>query len=128
MKFPTKEIVERVRRQYPTGCRVELVRMNDEAAPPIGTKGTVIGVDDMASVLVNWDNGSGLNVIYGEDECRKVCPKCGSPYSGVPALSRTDNATLICPDCGIREALESIGVTAEEQEEILKKIHNVTEK
>jgi len=72
MKFPNREIVERVRRQYPIGCRVELVRMDDVQAPPIGTKGTVIGVDDTASVMVKWDNGSGLNVIFGEDECRRI--------------------------------------------------------
>jgi len=71
MRFPSKEIVERIRRQYPTGCRVELLRMNDEQAPPIGTKGTVTGVDDTASILVNWDSGSGLNVVYGEDLCRR---------------------------------------------------------
>ena len=72
MPFPSKEIVEMVRRQYPNGCRVELVRMDDVQAPPIGTKGTVIGVDDAASVMVKWDNGSGLNVVYGEDSCRKI--------------------------------------------------------
>jgi len=72
MKFPSKEIVERVRREYPVGCRVELVRMNDVQAPPIGTKGTVIGVDDTASVMVKWDNGSGLNIIFCEDECRRI--------------------------------------------------------
>lgn len=58
--------------QYPVGCRVELVRMDDVQAPPIGTKGTVYGVDDTGSILVNWDNGSGLNVVYGIDSCRKV--------------------------------------------------------
>ena len=72
MLFPSKEIVEMVRRQYPNGCRVELVRMDDVQAPPIGTKGTVIGVDDAASVMVKWDNGSGLNIIYGEDSCRRI--------------------------------------------------------
>ncbi|HOT59249.1 MAG TPA: DUF4314 domain-containing protein [Spirochaetales bacterium] len=72
MPFPSKEIVEMVRRQYPNGCRVELVRMDDVQAPPIGTKGTVIGVDDAASVMVKWDNGSGLNIIYGEDSCRRI--------------------------------------------------------
>ncbi len=58
-------------------------------------------------------------------ECNKIsiCPKCGKAYCGVPALSRTDNRTLICPDCGTREALESIGVDAEEQESILDSIH-----
>lgn len=72
MRFPSKEIVERVCRQYPAGCRVELVRMDDVQAPPIGTRGTVIGVDDTASIMVAWDNGSGLNVVYGEDRCRKI--------------------------------------------------------
>ena len=72
MRFPNKETVGQVRQQYPAGCRVELVRMDDPQAPPVGTRGTVIGVDDTASILVRWDNGSDLNVIYGEDECRKA--------------------------------------------------------
>ena len=52
-----------------------------------------------------------------------ICPKCGQPYKGRPALSRYDGKTLICPDCGVREALESIGVDINEQEEILAAIH-----
>lgn len=51
-----------------------------------------------------------------------TCPKCGKAYTGRPALSRKDNS-LICPNCGTREALESIGVSAEEQEKILQIIH-----
>jgi hypothetical protein len=72
VNFPKREIVERIRREYPAGTRVELVRMDDAQAPPVGTKGTVTGVDDTASVLVSWDNGSHLNVVYGEDICRKI--------------------------------------------------------
>lgn len=72
MRFPSKEIVERIRREYPAGTRVELVRMDDVQAPPAGTLGTVIGVDDTASLLMRWDNGSHLNVVYGEDVVRKV--------------------------------------------------------
>lgn len=52
-----------------------------------------------------------------------ICPRCGNAYHGAPALSRADNETLICPDCGTREALESIGVDVKEQEEILATIH-----
>lgn len=52
----------------------------------------------------------------------RVCPKCGKTYYGVPALSRADNSP-ICPDCGTREALDSIGVNAEEQEQILNTMH-----
>lgn len=72
MMFPSKEIVEAIRKEYPIGTRVELVHMDDFQAPPIGTKGTVRGVDDTGSILVSWDNGCGLNVVYGEDKCRKI--------------------------------------------------------
>jgi hypothetical protein len=46
--------------------------MEDVQAPPMGTLGTVEGVDDTASLLMNWDNGSHLNVIYGVDAVRKI--------------------------------------------------------
>ena len=72
MRFPSKDVVEVLRRQYPVGTRVELVRMDDPQAPPIGTKGTVKGVDDIGSIMVAWDNGCGLSVAYSADVCRKV--------------------------------------------------------
>ena len=53
----------------------------------------------------------------------RVCPLCGKSYGEAPALSRTDNETLICSDCGTRQALESIGIDAEERERILSIIH-----
>lgn len=52
-----------------------------------------------------------------------VCPRCGRSFCEPPALSRLDNKTLICPDCGTREALDSIGVKPDEQEQILAAIH-----
>jgi len=70
--FPSRETVERIRKQYPVGCRVELVRMDDSQAPSIGTKGCVTGVDDTGSIMVHWDNGSSLNLVYGEDLYRKI--------------------------------------------------------
>ena len=72
MRFPNKEVVEYIRSQYPAGTRVELVQMDGAQAPPVGTLGTVWGVDDTGSIMVHWDNGSGLNVVYGIDVCRKV--------------------------------------------------------
>ncbi len=54
----------------------------------------------------------------------KKCPLCGAEYSGYSALSRNYPNTYICPDCGTREALSSIGVDAEEQDKILETIHN----
>ena len=70
--FPSREIVERVKKQYSVGCRVELVRMDDVQAPPIGTKGTVRYVDDLGSLGVGWDNGSSLQVVYGVDYAVKI--------------------------------------------------------
>ena len=72
MRFPNRKIVESIRRECPIGTRVELVRMDDAQAPPVGTKGTVKGVDDTGSLLMRWDNGSDLNVVWGEDLVRKI--------------------------------------------------------
>lgn len=62
--------IESLKKEFPVGSRVELIKMDDKQAPPIGTKGTVLGVDDIGSIMVAWDSGSSLNVIYGEDECK----------------------------------------------------------
>lgn len=58
-----------------------------------------------------------------EDFKKRICPKCGQVFQGHPAISRENSEMLICPDCGTREALESIGVKADEQEKILETIH-----
>ena len=72
MRMIRQNELDSLRAQYPAGTRVELLQMDDMQAPPIGTKGTVAGIDDTGSLLVNWDNGSGLNVIYGVDLVRKA--------------------------------------------------------
>ena len=72
MRFPRRETVELLRREYTVGTRVELLRMDDPQAPPIGTKGTVRGVDDSGSIMVAWDGGGSLNVLFGVDECRVI--------------------------------------------------------
>lgn len=53
----------------------------------------------------------------------RTCPKCGNTYTDHPAISREDNVTMICPDCGTREALKSLGVSEEEQQAIINTIH-----
>ena len=68
----SRETVKRLHQEYPRGCRVVLVRMDDIQAPPVGTEGTVFGVDDIGSIMVRWDNGSTLSVAYGEDLCRRI--------------------------------------------------------
>ena len=137
MFFPPRNIVESVKKEYPSGTRVELVSMN---APyrdmPTGTRGTVDCVDDTGTIHVIWDNGYHLGVVYGEDSCRKIhttkticygkkygtvkkiksnqqkraCPICGQTYNEPPCSSRVDGKTKICPDSGKREALYSIEV------------------
>ena len=72
MQYPSKETVEYLRREYPVGCRVELLRMNDLRSPPIGTHGIVAGVDSLGTIHVSWSTGSSLGVVLGEDLCRKI--------------------------------------------------------
>ena len=72
MRIISREALQALRERFPRGTRVELVQMDDPQAPPIGTKGTVLGVDDLGSIMVAWDSGGSLIVVYGEDICRKV--------------------------------------------------------
>lgn len=71
--YPSREVVERLRRQYPAGCRVELVSMNDPYARlKPGDRGTVVAVDDIGTVHIDWDNDSGLGAAYGADVIRRI--------------------------------------------------------
>ena len=72
MKPPTKETLQRLREQYPAGCRVMLDKMDDPQAPLIGSLGTVRGVDDSGNIMVSWDNGGSLSVAWLEDECHVI--------------------------------------------------------
>ena len=67
-----KDIVNYVKKKFPAGTRVELMKMDDSHAPPIGTKGTVMQVDDIATIHVAWDNGSRLGAAWGEDIVKVV--------------------------------------------------------
>ena len=60
--------IKLLKETYQKGMRVKLINMNDFQAPPIGTQGTVLGVDDIGSVMVAWDTGARLNVILEVDE------------------------------------------------------------
>ena len=131
----TTELIEARKREYPVGCRVVLDSMDDKYAPPQGTQGTVTGVDAIGSIMVDWDNGSGLNVTdidcvhkiatadeamvtldwYGtrqrEEDSR--CPRCGEMMFGPTtrhALSRYAKI-YVCDSCGMEESLEKAGIT-----------------
>ena len=68
----SEKTLDKLRTQYPNGTRVNLIRMVDFQAPPKGTLGTVMGVDDAGSIMVSWDTGSSLSVVYGEDIVEKL--------------------------------------------------------
>lgn len=64
--------IKEVKTTWPAGTRVRLNRMDDPQAPPIGTFGTVLFVDDIGQVHVDWDNGSSLALIPGVDNFERV--------------------------------------------------------
>ena len=66
--------LQQLRQQYPVGTRVELIHMDDPYNRKLvsGCQGTVRWVDDMGTIHVNWDCGSGLGLIPGEDEFKKI--------------------------------------------------------
>ena len=70
MHFPSKEQIAALRERYPRGTRVELLGMDDPQAPPMGTMGEVMGVDDAGQLLVRWETGSSLSLIPGVDSFR----------------------------------------------------------
>ena len=75
-QFPSRETVERLRKEYPQGTRVELISMNDPYSKlKSGDRGTVSCVDDIGTIFVRWDCGSGLGIAYGEDRVRKITDK-----------------------------------------------------
>ena len=67
--------IEALKREYPAGTRVRLLKMDDTQAPPIGSEGTVIAVDDIGTIHVSWDKGVSLGVVFGEDLCEKISEK-----------------------------------------------------
>jgi len=72
MQYPSKEIIDALRHQYHAGSRVILEFMDDPAAPPTGTEGKVIMVDDVGTVHIAWQTGSSLGIAYGADRCRRI--------------------------------------------------------
>ena len=136
MMFPSRNIVERLRKEYPAGCRIVLDEMDDPYTKiPIGSQATRQGVDDAGNIMAAWDTGSSLSIAYGADRCHRVsteeeakitlvwygkcqprenarCPRCGCQMEGPTshhALSRRAGI-MICDEDGMREALEDAGI------------------
>jgi len=101
MIFPDKKTVERLRAEYPVGCRIVLDEMDDKQAPKIGTQGTCMGVDDAGNIMVSWDNGSHLNIAYGADSCHRVASE-GEIKESLDHLGKTRQTGPHCPRCGAK--------------------------
>lgn len=71
-RIPSRDQVEHLRQRYPAGTRIVLHFMDDAQAPPPGAMGTVVYVDDMGQLGVEWDNGSDPSLIPSEDSFSKV--------------------------------------------------------
>lgn len=67
-----KRKIIRLKEKFPKNTRLKLISMDDIQAPPSGTFGTVLGVDDIGMILVKWDNGSNLSLIPEEDKFKIV--------------------------------------------------------
>ena len=72
MKFPSKEKIEMLKWEYPAGTKVVLESMDDPQAPPVGTIGTVDGIDGAGQIMMSWQTGSSLSLIPGVDKFRKA--------------------------------------------------------
>ena len=70
MHFPSREQIAALRERYPRGTKVELLAMDDPQAPPMGTMGEILGVDDAGQLLVRWETGSSLSLIPDVDSFR----------------------------------------------------------
>ena len=67
------EMLKRIREKYPVGCTVEIIEMCDPYRDmPAGLRGTVTHVDDTGTVFADWENGSTLGAVFGEDRIRRV--------------------------------------------------------
>ena len=73
MKEIHYKVLQSLRKEFPQGTRVELIKMDDPYSTlKAGDKGKVAFIDDLGTIHVNWDNGSSLGLVYGEDICRKL--------------------------------------------------------
>ena len=67
------EMLKQLKAYYTAGTRVMLIRMSDSYTNlRQGDRGTVTLVDDIGTIHVNWDCGSSLGVVFGEDYAVKI--------------------------------------------------------
>ena len=108
MKIMSRKEVEALRKKYPKGTRVELVSLEDPYSRlPEGTRGTVDAVDDIGTIHVRWDNGSGLGIVPGVDTVRKVTEIGGSLKEQILQVRDTGLVNMFDVK-GVREVAEAL--------------------
>ena len=108
MKIMGRKEVEALRKKYPKGTRVELVSLEDPYSRlPEGTRGTVDAVDDIGTIHVRWDNGSGLGIVPGVDTVRKVTEISGSLKEQILQVRDTGMVNMFDVK-GVREVAEAL--------------------
>ena len=108
MKIMSRKEVEALRKKYPKGTRVELVSLEDPySRMPEGTRGTVDAVDDIGTIHVRWDNGSGLGIVPGVDTVRKVTGISGSLKEQILQVRDTGLVNMFDVK-GVREVAEAM--------------------
>lgn len=83
--------VELLRQKYPGGTRICLDHMEDLCPVESGTKGTIIGVDDIGSIMVKWDNGRTLNLLPDNDKFHKIDPEQTQLDERTDEITETEN-------------------------------------
>ena len=68
MEVLTTKELEDLKKKFLPGQRIKLISMSDAYAPESGTLGTVRFVDDIGTVHMKWDTGSGLGLIPDVDQ------------------------------------------------------------
>ena len=103
--------VEALRKRYPKGTRVKLISLEDPYSRlPEGTKGTVDAVDDIGTIHVRWDNGSGLGIVPGVDEI-KVIQEISESLKEQILMVRDTGLVNMFDIRGVREVAEAMEFT-----------------
>lgn len=111
MKIMSRREVEALRKRYPKGTRVKLISLEDPYSRlPEGTKGTVDAVDDIGTIHVRWDNGSGLGVVPGVDEI-KVIQEISESLKEQILMVRDTGLVNMFDIRGVREVAEAMEFT-----------------
>ena len=85
------------------------------------------GMQDLEAISVLDEDKDVEDDIPYDNTTPKKCPRCGKTYTDFPALSRRDNKTYICPDCGVDEAMEDYFKAMSKQESLTEELKGTGE-